>query len=368
MPRIRTVLALAATAALVPAAGAHAAPLKGLQDQEMTVNTPTLAPAFLQASEAAGVRMVRFNTRWDGRSSAPDRQQTDAIRNVVLAAVQSGSGISAIEVVPTVTGGDSFNPKGRKPGPTASSKVSVKAYSAYVQTLANALRDLPVDRFYSALNEPNWYRHIPKRGGPALYRRLHNTAYTQIKRIDPEAKVLFGELLPYARPLSKTYPNGQSVNPGRFVREVLGLDRNWKAKGRSKTYAVKADGVSLHTYDFKANPRKKRSDRDDWTHGNLSYAKSALRKAARTKRLPSKAVSNLYLTEFAYKTSGPDRIPTGRAKSYLKTAWSIAKKQKVKSFLWYQLRDPKASETWQSGLQTRGGSPRSTWTTFAALR
>lgn len=181
--------------------------------------------------------------------------------------------------------------------------------------------------------------------------------------------MLFGELLPYARPLSKNYPHGQSQNPGAFVREVLGLNKNWKARGKSKTYTVKADGVSLHTYDFKANPRKKRSNRDQWTHSNLSYAKADLRKAARTKRLPSKAVSRLYLTEFAYKVSGSDRIPVGRAKSYLKSAWSIAKKQKVKSFLWYQLRDPKSrDELWQSGLKTSSGSSRSTWSVFRGLR
>jgi hypothetical protein len=371
MYRTRTALALAATAtavALVPATGANAAMLKGLQDQEMTVNTPALTPAFLDASETAGVQMVRFNTRWDGKSSVPDPQQVNAIRNVVLQADGRNSGISAIEVVPTVTGGDSFNPKGKKPGPAASKKISVKAYSAYVQALASALRDLPVDRFYSALNEPNWFRHIPKRGGAAVYRQLHNTAYTQIKRIDPEAKVLFGELLPYARPLSKTYPNGQSVSAGSFVRDVLGLDKNWKAKGSSKSFTVKADGVSLHTYDFKANPAKKRTNRDDWTQGNLGSAKADLKKATKTKRLPSKAVSNLYLTEFAYKTSGPDKIPAGTARTYLKSAWSIAKKQKAKSFLWYQLRDTKSSETWQSGLQTRSGDPRVTWTAFSTLR
>ena len=150
---------------------------------------------------------------------------------------------------------------------------------------------------------------------------------------------------------------------------MLGLNKNWKATGKSKTYTVKADAVSLHTYDFKANPSKKRANRDDWTQGNLSYAKADLKKAARTKRLPSKAVSNLYLTEFAYKTSGSDRIPVSRAKSYLKTAWSIAKKQKVKSFLWYQLRDPKSrDELWQSGLKTSSGSSRSTWTTFRGLK
>jgi len=373
MLRNRTVLALAVSAAsaaaLLPATGANAAPLKGLQDQEMTVNFPDMVPEFLKASDTANVQMVRFNTRWDGKSSKPDGGQISGIRQFVQQANAGNSGITAIEVVPTVTGGSSFNPKGKKPGPTAASKISVKAYSAYVQALATALKDLPIDRYYSALNEPNWFRHIPKRGAGAVYRQLHNTAYTQIKRIDPEAKVLFGELLPYARPLSKTYPNGQSTNAGSFVREVLNLDKNWKPKGSSKTYTVKADGIALHTYDFKADPRKKRKDRDDWTQGNLSYAKSDLRKAVKTKRLPSSVNSNLYLTEFAYKTSGSDSIPVSRAATYLKAAWSIAKKQKAKSFLWYQLRDPQTSEElWQSGLQTRSGGTRATWTAFVGLR
>jgi hypothetical protein len=373
MYRPRTLLALAvsvATAgALVPAAGVHAAPLKGLQDQDMTINFPDMVPEFLSASEDADVQLVRFNTRWDGKSSKPDGGQITGIRQFVQQAVASDSEITAIEVVPTVTGGSSFNPKGKKPGPTASSKISVKAYSAYVQTLATALRDLPIDRYYSALNEPNWYRHLPKRGNAAMYRRLHNTAYTQIKRIDPEAKVLFGELLPYARPLSKNYPNGQSQNAGSFVREVLGLTSSWKAKGSSKTYAVKADGVALHTYDFKADPRKKRADRDDWTQANLGYAKSDLRKAARAKRLPSKAASSIYLTEFAYKTTGSDKIPSGRAARYLKSAWKIAEQQKAKSFVWYQLRDPRSSDQlWESGLQTRSGGSRSTWRAFVGLR
>ncbi len=372
MPRNRALLALAATAgtaAALPATSANASLLKGLQDQEMTVNFPHLVPEFLTAADQAKVQMVRFNLRWDGRSSVPDLNQLAAIRQFVDQAQASGSGVRAIEVVPNIAGGDSFNPKGKRPGPTAASKISATAYSAYIQVVANTLRDLPVDRFYSAVNEPNWFRHVPKRGGAALYRRLHNTAYTQIKRIDPQAKVLFGELLPYARPLSKNYPNGQSANPGAFVREVLGLDKNWKAKGSNATFTVKADGVSLHTYDFKGDPRKPRKNRDEWTHANLSVAKADLRKAVKTKRLPSRAVSNLYLTEFAYKTSGSDRIPVGRAASYLRSAWTIAKKQKAKSFLWYQLRDPQSSsELWQSGLQTRTGGSRATWTAFRGLR
>jgi hypothetical protein len=373
MTRTRASIALvtfaASAAVAIPATSASAAPAKGLQDQEMTVNNPKLRTTFLEDAKAAKVKMLRFNTRWNGKSSLPDNWQVAAIRDTIAEA--SAYGIEQVLIAPTVVGGSSFNPKGKRRGPTAASKVSLKAYKTYIRTVATEFNKVSndVQMLYAPLNEPNWYRHLPKRGGATMYRKLHNTAYEEIKEIDPQAKIVFGELAPYARPLSKNYPHGQSTDPGQFVREVLGLKSNWKAKGSRKTYTVKADGVSLHTYDFKGNPRKKRSDRDEWTQSNLSYAKADLRKAAKTKRLPSKAVSNLYLTEFAYKTSGSDRIPVSRAKNYLKSAWSIAKKQKVKSFLWYQLRDPKSrDELWQSGLKTSSGSSRSTWSTFRALR
>jgi len=369
--RTRTTTALAASAAalaLIPAGGASAAVVKGLQDQEMTVNNPTLTGAFLSAAQEAKVGFVRFNTRWDGKSTVVDPGQVAAIK--AFAQQAPSRGVTAIEIAPNVSGDESFNPR-RKKGPTAASKIDVSAYRVYIRSLADQLKAIPVARYYAPLNEPNWYRHIPKRGAGTVYRKLHNTAYEQIKAVDPKAKVLFGELLPYERAKSKSYPYGQSSDAGTFVREVLGLKSNWKAKGGTKTssYRVKADGVALHTYDFKADPRKKRKDRDDWTQANLGYAKSDLRKAARTKRLPSAAASRIYLTEFAYKTAGSDKISTSRASTYLKRAWSIAKKYKVRTFLWYQLRDPSSSdEIWQSGLQTRDGGSRKTWTTFRGLR
>jgi hypothetical protein len=371
MTRNRATLALAtaATSAIVllPAGAANAKVVKGLQDQEMTVNNPALAATFAADAKSAKVGMVRFNTRWDGKATTPDADQVARIRAAIVQSV--GNGIKTVVVSPNVSGDESFNPRGRGKGPTAASKVSSRSYTTYIRSLATTLKGTGATIYYAPINEPNWYRHIPKRGGAALYRKLHNIAYTQVKKADPAAKILFGELLPYDRPKSRNFPNGQSTDAGKFTREVLGLKSNWKAKGSNKTYAVKADGVSLHTYDFKADPRKGRKDRDDWTQGNLSYAKADLKKAARTKRLSSTAASRIYLTEFAYKTTGADKISVSKAATYLKRAWAIAEKQKVRSFVWYQLRDPQAAgEQWKSGLKTKTGGSRKTWTTFRGLK
>jgi hypothetical protein len=367
--RATLVLATAATSAiaLVPVGAANAAVVKGLQDQEMTVNNPSLASAFAKDAKSAKVGMVRFNTSWDGKQSAPYGDQVAAIRTAIVQSVANG--IKSVEISPNISGDESFNPRGKGKGPTAASKISSTAYTSYIRTLAASLKGTGATIYYAPINEPNWYRHIPKRGGAALYRKLHNIAYDEVKKTDPSAKVLFGELLPYERAKSKNYPNGQSTDAGSFTREVLGLKSNWKGSGSTKTYSVKADGVALHTYDFKADPRKKRSDRDDWTQANLAYAKADLKKAAKTKRLSSTAAGRIYLTEFAYKTAGADKVSAATASRYLKYAWAIAEKQKVRSFIWYQLRDPQAAgEQWKSGLKTKTGGTRSTWTTFRGLK
>lgn len=365
--RILTATAAVSALALVPAGAASAAPVKGLQDQDMTVNNPGLATSFFADAKAAKVGIARYNVRWDGKSSTPDPGQVALVRNAITQG--AASGIRTVTVAPSLSSNDKANPRGRKKGPTAASLISSSAYTKYIRSLATSLKGAGAVVYYAPINEPNWYRFIPKRGGATLYRKLVNIAYKEVKAVDPSARVLFGELLPYARAKSKNYPNGQSTDPGDFVREVLGLDSKYRAKGSKKTYTVKADGVSLHTYDFKADPRKKRKDRDQWTQANLAYAKSDLKKAARTGRISSKAAGAIYLTEFAYKTTGSDKISTSRARTYLKRAWDIAKKQKVRSFVWYQLRDPQSTgELWQSGLKTRTGGSRSTWTTFRGLK
>ncbi|MEV4418646.1 hypothetical protein AB0L40_01560 [Patulibacter sp. NPDC049589] len=361
-----------AALALVPAGAANAKVVKGLQDQQMTAGagySDTLLPTFLTSAKQAKVGMLRFNTSWDGQASTPDAAQLARIRTAITAGVAAG--IGSVEIAPNISpgAGENFNPRGKAKGPTAASKVSSTAYKTYITAVATALKGTGATLYYAPINEPNWYQHLPKRGGAALYRKLHNIAYTEVKKVDPKNKVLFGELLPYDRALSKNYPNGQSTDAGKFTREVLGLNAKFKGTGSTKTYTVKADGVALHTYDFKADPRKKRKDRDDWTQANLGYAKSDLKKAAKTKRISASAAKAIYITEFAYKTSGSDKLATGTASTYLKRAWDIAKKQKVRSFVWYQLRDPQNNgENWISGLQGRDGSVRKTWTTFVGLK
>ena len=96
-------MATAASAAVVavPATSASAAPVKGLQDQDMTVNNPQLSSSFFADAKAAKVGMARYNVRWDGKSSTPDPGQVALVRN----AIQQGAanGIQTVTVAPSLS-------------------------------------------------------------------------------------------------------------------------------------------------------------------------------------------------------------------------------------------------------------------------
>lgn len=163
LPRTgRLLVAATASSTLLLAGPADAAPVKGLQDQEMTVNVPSLTGAFYADAKAARVGMLRFNTSWDGQATAPDAGQVARIR----AAIQHGvaQGIRTVGISPNISGDASFTPRGRKRGPTAASKVSSRSYTTYIRTLAESLDGTGARLYYAPINEPNWYRHIPERG------------------------------------------------------------------------------------------------------------------------------------------------------------------------------------------------------------
>ena len=69
-----------------------------------------------------------------------------------------------------------------------------------------------VDR-YSIWNEPNWNTWLyPAKSAASVYRQLYSSGYNAIKGVDPQAKVLFGELAPIG--------GGRAIAPLKFLRDV----------------------------------------------------------------------------------------------------------------------------------------------------
>ena len=70
-----------------------------------------------------------------------------------------------------------------------------RKFGRFVRTVAGHFEGR-VDR-YSIWNEPNWATWLyPVKHAASLYRALYLAGYANVKRVDPKAKVLIGELAP----------------------------------------------------------------------------------------------------------------------------------------------------------------------------
>lgn len=344
---------LASLSLLAVPAAADAAPTKGLQDNAILSDDPALRASFFADAKASRSRTVRVLVNWDERSTTAPADQIARIRR---AAVEGRAAKVRLLVGSYVTMG-----RGKRAG----SKVSATTQSRYVLfmgDIADQLKDLPLAG-YLTFNEPNYKTAWPTRQERAWV-RLSNRVYKQIKKQDRGAKVLVGEAAPNTR------SGDASTNPGAFFRKALYLNSSFRPTSRSKAARTKllGDGFTLHTYDFSRSPTKATSAKDQWTHGNLRTTVSQIKSLARAGRLSSTAARNIHITEFAYRTEGKFKTPTSRAASYLKSAFSLAKRSGIKTFIWYQLRDPKGRSDWKSGLKTSDGKSRRTWTVFRRLR
>jgi hypothetical protein len=230
-------------------------------------------------------------------------------------------------------------------------------FGAFARTVAEHFAGR-VDR-YSIWNEPNWGTWLfPAKHAASLYRSLYRAGYSNIKAVDPRAKVLFGELAPHG--------GGRSIAPLKFLRDVTCSNAAYKRARKCKP--LKADGFAMHPYQFQHAPHVATGKPDDVPIGALSRLTTALDKLARRGALttPSKRKMELYLTEFGYLTLG-DRAqkPKVRAR-WLHDAFHVARRNpRVRQLLQYQLVDPPEEEIWHSAILHADGRPQATYAGLA---
>lgn len=354
-------LVIALLGLLVPA-GASAMS-KGLMDEELARSEDqTLRDAFFTIGQGSNVKFTRTFINWDGKFAFPYPHEIERAARVAREGVARG--VDTVFVSFNGELGTHYND---------AKKVNLKRFRTMVERSARemhaALKGVDVRLVWSPWNEANYQTQLPKKNGPATWRKMQNAAYAAVKKVAPKDLVVAGELAPYARSTAK------SSNPGPFLRSALGLDKSWRSrKGtRAKDYSIKADAITLHSYDYLVDPRRRLSSKDKWTIRNLATTRSLLKRAARTKRIPGSAVKRLYITEFAYifKPVEPTKpssqtIADETGATWLKYAWDIAKRNQIRGFLWFNVRDPQA--IFFSGLVDANNRARPALAAFQALK
>lgn len=173
-------------------------------------------------------------------------------------------------------------------------------------------------------------------------RELWHQGVKTVRKIDPHAQVLVGEL--------------SSGNFFPFLEAVL---RHGKK--------LVADGIAVHPYQYTVRPESTRGTSD--ANGGIAEAKriqkTLARLAARERLVNRKGDAvPLYFTEFGYhKLEGrtllqPDRqIPEGRRAAWTPRAFEVARKAHARQMLYYQLFAEGPSYPWDTSILDADGTP-----------
>jgi hypothetical protein len=304
-----------------------------------------------QAARSLNARVLRINLIWEhvapaSRGGAWDwSYYDDAVSRALAHGVHPQ--ITLTGPAPAWAAGDG-HPGVFRPRPAAFARFTAAAAERYAGSV----------RRYSIWNEPNWPSWLaPQRAAPSIYRRLYLAAYAAIKRADPAAKVMIGELAPMGPPEAATPPL-------RFLRRLTCRDRSLRPVRHCAPLV--ADGFAHHPYALRWPPGYPGPTRDDVTMGSLGRLNRVLRILARRHALanPAGRAPALYLTEFGYHANSR-RIGELLRATYSVEAFNIAARNPhVRQIIWFQLGPAPAAgkRHWDTSLLRLDGRPRPTFT------
>ena len=243
-------------------------------------------------------------------------------------------------------------------------------FGDFAAAVAKRYERFPVQ--YAILNEPNqpgWLMPQSEGGklaSPRIYRSLVRAAYPRIKRFDPNAIVLVGELAPSGRDKRGA---SEPVRPLEFLRAF-----------GSGSKPPPADAIGHHPYSFFDPPDVASADSDDAAIGDAGRLFKTLDKLTSSGRIAAKRGRKLdvYYTEFGYQTDPPDPfagISLSRQSRYLQqAAFEVWRHPRIKAYNQFRLTDGKitalkglrAFNEFQSGLLFSNGRKKPSYDTFTA--
>jgi len=235
-------------------------------------------------------------------------------------------------------------------------KMKLKYFKEFVRAVAKHFRT-HIDR-YSVWNEPNYKAwNSPLSDAASMYRKMYAAAYSEIRKYDPRAKILFGETAPYGQ-------SGRSISPLKFLRDVF---RGGK---------LKADGYAHHPYDYHHAPNAHGPHNDNAALNNIRNLTDELDKLAKSGKLttPAGRPLDLYLTEYGYMASGKYRKPDKLRAKYLPKAFQMAlENPRVREMTQYLLVPPPPHSDFfdtsiitKKGKETKPFKALAAWTTLQA--
>lgn len=331
-----------AAAAWTSPAGASRWIQYGLQDDAWLLAgpDPDALPARIALLEKLGVGIVRYNLQWSAIASERPAQASDpddpaydwAAPDTVLDALDE----AGIPVLLTLNGTPSWANGGRAPSyaPTSSS-----TFSAFVTAAAERYPWVKKWTIWNEPNQPRWLRP----DSPKLYvGRLLNPAYAVLHREIPGVQVGAGGTAPRA--------GTGGLSP------LAWLDGLHAAHARFDAYAHNP---------YPLSPQETPSS---GACGHCTTVTLASMSRLITKLDGYFGKKPIWLTEYGYQTSPPDRnfgVSWAKQAQFVSEAALRAYQlPQVTVLIHYLYRDEPDLGAWQSGLQTDAGTVKPSFDAF----
>ncbi len=379
MRRLAPLLVLVALTALATPAQAASGEI-GIADDRMLMPGGPLADKAVAEWAANGVDTVRIFAQWS--KIAPARKPRGFhpanpndphyvwfyLDNAIARVRAAGMSVTL-----TVTG----------PGPLWSStapgrrrpayKPRPAAFAAFAEAVARRYA-ASVDR-YILWNEPNIHVWLAPQArctrsgctpvSPHLYRALVRAAYPAIADHDPVAQIVIGALSPRGQRLKGP---DTVMRPLLFLRRFGCRSDAWVriTVGECRGFRpATGDGFAIHPYSGRTAPERPHPNSDDVGLAQISNLTATLDRLQRLRAVRSTTPRfGIYVDEYGYQTSPPDRISgigPRKQDSWLQRAAYLAwRHSRIKLFTQYLWRDEPRSRDrsfsgWQSGLRYTGG-------------
>ena len=333
---MRKLLIILAVSALALAAAAPASASRsvryGIQDDAWLMHGPGSLEDRIAQLDALGVDLVRFTVRWDQvarRQPRNARSHLDPAYNWSQPdAVLRGLRARGIAPLVTLLGSPRWANGGRgfQWAPRSGAHFANFAFATQ--------RRYPWVRDWLIWNEPNQRRWLRPTSASVYTTKLLNPAYRAIKQARRNARVGGGV----------TAPRGSrgGVSPVAWIR---GMDR---ARARLDAYAH-------HPYPLR--PKRETPFSGGCAHCETITLATVERLISRVRR----AFGNkrIWLTEYGYQTSPPDRLlgvsPATQARHIGSSALRAYRAPFVDMLVHFMVRDDGHMPGWQSGLYSRTG-------------
>jgi hypothetical protein len=247
------------------------------------------------------------------------------------------------------------------------------AYAAFAAAVAKRYAER-VNR-YILWNEPNisvWLSPQARcrRGrctpvAPHLYRNLVRAAYPAIAENDPVSEIVIGALSPRGQRLR----NANTVmRPLLFLRRLGCRTDTFQRMTTAECRGFKpatGDGFAIHPYSGRLAPELRHPNADDVGLAQIRTLSATLDRLQRAKALRATSRRfSLFIDEYGYQTSPPDRIagikPQTQDAWLQRAAYLAWRTPRIRLFTQYLWRDEPRSPDgsfsgWQSGLRFTGG-------------